>query len=270
MSASTDPPEPSLRPLLWALLLPPVWLTVALAPGALIQGSAPQHTVLALLAGFIGATALALALDRRLGPPGLGPLVAPPVGWWVLPAALAGVGTTILGSELGNIMLTWSDKVAATPTPLPVTPPKWQLALLWSLVNPLCISLVLHGITQRVLMATHRPWAGLIGTLVVGAALVPGPFLQWVAVLALPVWLYQHTRSLALTWAAFLPSAQGYLLGLVGLDPGIPGFDVVDPHQVVFQPIWFDLLGAACLAAGVFPFLRAFSEPDGADEGPAP
>ncbi|MCA9547418.1 MAG: hypothetical protein KC613_23605 [Myxococcales bacterium] len=265
MDAPDEPHPMPLRPLLWGLLLPPVWLSFSLAPAALVQGSWPQHMVLALLGGFMGATALALFLDRKMGPPGHGPLVAPPVWWWIAPAILAGLGTSILGSEAGNVMLTWSDSLAAAPEPLPVMPPKWQLALLWSLVNPVCIALVLHGVTQRTLAGSYRPRTAMLGSIIAGAAVIPGPFLQWAAILALPVWLYRHTRSLALALAAFLPSAQGYLLDLFGLGPGVPGFDVTRSDQVLFQPIWFDLLGAALLAVGVFPFLRAFHGPPEVD-----
>jgi hypothetical protein len=45
---------------------------------------------------------------------------------------------------------------------------------------------------------------------------------------------------------------------VVGVGPGIPGFDHVDPTQVLFQPFWFNALGVVALAAGVGLLIREF------------
>ena len=62
---------------------------------------------------------------------------------------------------------------------------------------------------------------------------------------------------------AILTGAGGYFCA---------GFDLKSADAVLFQPIWFDLLGAALVVAGVAPLLAAMvaarrddAEPDEAD-----
>ena len=51
---------------------------------------------------------------------------------------------------------------------------------------------------------------------------------------------------------------------MLGVEPGVPGFDVTAADEVLWQPVWFDVLGAVLLAAGVGPLLGAFG--GGGDE----
>lgn len=262
-SAPPEPTEPTgFRPLLWAVVSPPLWMMLALVPAALLQSAAPSILGYALLGGVLLATAAVRLMDVRLATPvpAFQPRWRAPAGWMYPAAVVAGVGVTILGSELGNVSqsLLSGDVVPAETQAAAPAIPGWQLALTWSLLHPVGLVMVLHGISQRRLQTIYSRKAALLVTVGLGAMILPGPVLQWAAVLALPAWLYAWTRSLGLAALALLPSAQGFALGVLGIPLGIEGFDLVDPNQVVFQPVWFDLLGAALLAAGVFPFLRVF------------
>jgi hypothetical protein len=237
------------------------WLLVAVMPAQQVAEQ-PELVGWMLLVGFTASTLIAVAMDRRFGPPGLGPLWSPPSVWMYGPALLAGLGVTILASELGNVIMSLSPQI----TPAGVENvlegvPRWQLAVLGCLVAPVGLGVVLFGIVQRALAGTYRPQTAFLWTVVMGSLVLPAAPHQAAMIIALPVWLYRHTRALPLAVVGLLPFAQGVAMELYDIGPGITGFDLLDPNKVVFQPVWFDLLGAALLAAGLAPLIRAFEGP---------
>ncbi|MEZ4466556.1 MAG: hypothetical protein R3F60_26325 [bacterium] len=253
-----DEPRRRWPPLLWAAIALPLWAAIAMLPAALV-GAATQSRMpplWLLIPGLLFATPLILRVDRRVGPETPPALVAPPLAWWTAAALLAGTGATILVSEVGNILLSvraYSPIVPEGPTVDP-----WTAALL-GLLQPVCLVAVLHGVVQRAL-AVRLPASWVVaGTIALGAAFGGGGLaVQFGLLLILPTWLFRHTWALLPSAAAILPQSIIPLLAAAGLAPGIPGFDVTSPDEVLWQPIWFNVLGAVLLAAGVGPLMGAF------------
>jgi hypothetical protein len=256
-------PGTAARSLIWAIAALPTWTVLSLVPAALV-GEQPGAVVgWALVGGMFLAAALVALLDRRIAQP-VPPLPSTfraPAGWMWPSAWLAGCGATILASELGNVALSLLAG-AVMPAgesggPAPVIP-AWQLGLVWGGLHPWGFVLVLCAITHRRLAAFGRPRRAFWGAVGMGAVTLPGPLPQVVGLVAFPVWVYRWTRSVGVALVSFLPSALVYVLGVAGVKPGIDGFDVISAEQVLFQPVWFDLVGAILLAVGVFPFLRIY------------
>lgn len=251
------PPVISL--ILWAVFALPLWHILAAAPAGAVSKSA-QGPVLAL--GFVVATALAYQIDRRVVRIGGWRQWRIPRAWMAGAAFVAGCGAAILGSEVGNIVLSLSPALREPmASRLEVSP--WVGALLWGLVHPVCLTLMVNDVVHRTFRVVHKPRTAMLFTVFLGA-LTGGLafFPQWVAVLTLPAWLYRHSQAPLLSVVGFLPVGLSAALGSLGLDLGIDGFDVVAPDKVLWQPVWFDLLGAALVAAGVAPFLRAWAPID--------
>lgn len=77
-------------------------------------------------------------------------------------------------------------------------------------------------------------------------------------------WLFLRTRSLgACMLAHALYNGQLWLVANV-VDLGIPGYDALPAAVVQFQPLWFDLLGAALLLGGVLGVRRLLRGRDAA------
>jgi len=237
--------------MLWALFVVPLWMLL-LSPLA-----HPDAPTVGFAAAAIGLTVAAYVADRRLGAPGPARFIWPERLRWLGFALLAGLGITILASDLGNVMNhivgARIDEGAppADPTSLVIKLAVFQTGLL----------LVVIGVAQRSLLAIHRPWVAIVITVLVSVLPTGTPihtWPQWVLLVGLPAWLFRHTRSVALALVAYAPTIALPLVGLAGIAPGIPGFDLIEPGTHVFQPVWFDLLGAALVAAGVGPLLRDF------------
>lgn len=261
----SDQPQPkpiSLMPFFWSLMMISGWLLVGSMPAQQVNDQGPTVVGWTLLAGVVVSTVLVLVVDRRFGPKGFRPLWWPPA-WWMVPAAIAAAsGTAILASELGNVMLALSPEVIpAGSKPIAERIDPQPLAVLVGLVAPVAVSLVLHGVAQRALAAAYRPRTAVIWSVVLGSLIVPAPPFQAAALALLPVWLYRHTRSLLLCVAAWAPFAVVVGLALFDVGLGIEGFDVTSADEVLYQPIWFDLLGAALVALGIAPFIRALEGP---------
>lgn len=242
--------------ILWAVFALPLWHLLAALPAAPFIETAPGPM---LILGFIAATLVAYLVDRRVVKAGGPRQWRVPRGWMLGAAFVAGCGVTILGSELGNIALTWSAELREPIVDrLQITP--WIAAILGGLVHPVCLMLVVNDIVHRAFRVVHKPKTAMAFTIALGAMSVGWAAMpQTLALLALPAWLYRHTQVITLSVAAYLP--VGLVAALVALDlgPGIPGFDVVGTDRVLWQPIWFDVLGAVLVAAGVAPFLRAWT-----------
>lgn len=235
--------------MLWALFVVPLWALCASLP---VQLGLPGGAV---ALGVLAATALAFAADRRFGAPGPPRHLWPERARWLAFALLAGLGITILASDLGNIGAHMSN-ARIEPPPPPESP--W-LAALDGAVFHAGLVLVIVGVAERTLLAIHRPWTAIGIAALLGA--LPSPLYlwpQWALLIGLPAWLFRHTRSLALSLAAYAPTVVLPLVDLAGFGPGIPGFDVVEPDVHLFQPWWFDLLGGVLVALGVGPLLRDF------------
>lgn len=258
-----------LVPLLWALFAVPGWLLVAGLPAALVGEGGPLGPM--LVVGFVTATGLAYGLDRRLGPPGPPRYGMPDRPLWLLWAVVAGLGFTVLGSELGNV----GAQIAGVPLRDPEVPEAPLLLAPWDVLVPLTLRLGLFavavGISERGLLALHRPWVAIVLTAFIGAVVMPSHmWLQAGLLLGFPAWLFCHTRSLGLALAGYLPPVLVSLLPVLGVELGIQGFDTFEHGPKPFQPIWFDLLGAALVAAGVGPLLGAFDREARADAPPDP
>lgn len=249
-------------PLLWAIVALPLWASITLLPAVVVGLATGTQNPPAwwLLPGMLFATPLMLRIDQRVGPVSPPALWVPPVGWWSAAAFLAGCGVVILASEVGNILLSTREFVPlGSGEPGPTLTP-WETAGL-ALVNGVCLVGVLQGVVQRALTVRWpRKWA-LVGTVALGAIFGGGGFaFQFALLLILPVWLFAQTRSLLPSMMALLPHAVPALLEASGLSPGVPGFDLVRADEVLWQPVWFNLLGAGLLAAGMAPLLRALGD----------
>ncbi|MCA9537792.1 MAG: hypothetical protein KC620_02820 [Myxococcales bacterium] len=250
-----------IKTLLWALFALPLWGLLSVVPVQLGGKGAPAAWLLAL--GLVAATAALYAADKRLGPPGPPRYLWPLRGWWLLAAVLAGVGFTILGSEVGNVGLHLAgvDPPVADPA-APLPEPRWLLAVLIGGLHPLCLVLVAVGITERALLAFAGPWTAVLVTAFAAALTWPGAQIAQAALLmGLPAWLFLRTRTLTLAIAAYLPTTLLSALDLYEVRVGVQGFDTFAAGVRPFQPIWFTLIGAALTAVGVGLLLRAF-EPE--------
>lgn len=246
-----------LAPLLWALCAVPVWLLVAQAPAAIAGPDGPIGPL--LVVGFVVATALTWRLDRRFGPPGPPRYGLPDRPVWLVYALIAGLGFTVLASELGNVGAHLADvplRDPETTSPPPLTE-GWRALVALALHAGLL--LVAVGVSGRALLAMHRPWTAIILTALIGAIFAPFHLWpQFALLMGLPAWLFAHTRSLGLAAAGYLPFVLLPLLPLVGLEIGVQGFDTFAHGPEPFQPVWFNLVGAALVAAGVAPLIAAF------------
>ncbi|MCA9561747.1 MAG: hypothetical protein H6704_21885 [Myxococcales bacterium] len=260
-----------LTPVIWAVLSMLVWATLALTPPAY----APVGWAASVLcATLVVATWVVLQLDRRHPFPVPPRIWRAPAPWMLGAAAVAGLGFTIFASELGNIVLSMQDAPLAAPPPDAGRGVPWVNALVVGLIHPVCLLLVAQGVVQRVLLlARFGPWIVVALTAVIASiGDLFGVWPQRVFMLGLPAWLYLRSLSLGLALAAYLPGRLIAAALELGFRPGIPGFDLVAADAVLFQPIWFDLLGAALVVAGVAPLLAAMvaarrddAEPDEAD-----
>ncbi len=245
-----------LTPVIWAVLSMLVWATLALRPPALAP---PGWAGAALGLSCVVATLIVLQLDRRHPFPVPPRIWRAPAPWMLGAAAVAGVGFTIFASELGNIVLSLQDAPLGAPPPDAGRGVPWVNALVVGLIHPVCLLLVAQGVVQRVLLlARFGPWIVVALTAIIASiGDLFGVWPQRVFMLGLPAWLYLRSLSLGLALAAYLPGRLIAAALELGFRPGIPGFDLVATDGVLFQPIWFDLLGALLVAAGVAPLLAA-------------
>ena len=244
---------------LWALFVLPIWQLCIRIPVA-FGGKA--NVVYTLLAGYVLGTAVVMLLDRRYGPPVPKRRYSVPSPGWLFSALLAGMGFAILGSEIGNIGNDLAQMPIAIEDPRRGDAPPWLVVILSSLVHPICFMMVVVGIAGRSILAIQRPWPAIIVTAFIGSIGAPMHLMPQLAlVTGLPAWLFARTRSILLTWFAYLPMGLLPLLELLGLSPGIEGFDAFEGDVRAFQPLWFNLLGAVLVVVGLFPILASLEEP---------
>lgn len=247
-------------PLLWAALALPLWAAGAVLPAgiwrALGGASDPEQLPLEMLVlGICVATTMLLAIDRRIGPEGR-------PGWWapaafVSAAFVAGLGASILASELHNVLM------AITGAPLNTQPPPNAAPITMALlgvVQPICLVIVLQGVVQRT-FATIIPekWA-ILATLGVGAFFGGGATTRVVPLLVLPGWIFAKGKALVPAIAALMPVGIVTALNALEIGPGIAGFDRTGV-DAQWQPIWFNVMGAGLLVIGLRPLLKVWSKP---------
>lgn len=185
---------------------------------------------------------------------------ASPVVYAVMIVAL--IGTVMVQSEISNVAQ-WIHEPPAYLRALftsladlgkhPIAAP-----LILVVVAPVTEELFFRGLILRRLLAV-RPaqqaiWASAL--LFMLFHLNPWQFPVALALGLLLAWVYARTRSLELCIVshAFI-NAAGLLSR--GLPFQIPGYNLEhQPGTVVFQPWWFDLLGAAALVLGVYYLAR--------------
>ncbi len=241
--------------LLWQLL---ARLPLGLAPRAFW----PE----ALAIGFVLSAYVVYKLDQRFFPSDTESPAVPKRPLWMIYALIAGVGFAIIGSELGNVGEALSNEPIPLAGPKPESTNPISNALLASFVYPVCFIFVLVGVSQRALLNSVKPWTSICMIALIGT--IGGPFsriAQLAFVSGLPAWLYVRSGSVLLAIIAYLPTTSLPIMEYFGVQPGILGFDVIETTGRIAQPIWFNLLGAALMAAGVGPLLYAF-EPDDREE----
>jgi hypothetical protein len=277
-----------IHPVFWALLAPPVWLGLALAPANLGVGLGlgERGALAATLVVSVAALALVLAIDRRGSRgrrfvdedevnPEDGAIVevdaeAPaPRGWGIAhpivpPAAVAaGIGVFILLNEIGNGLEMLAPPVVPERPPQADDPVLKALGFgLLGVIAPICWTIVCCGISLRAILGRMRLRTALVLTALWGGMMYPLPGLYTVGALLLGAFVYAATRSLPSAVLAVLPTFAGLLaFELYEVGPGIVGFDVEPPDgRVVWQPIWLDLLGGALVAAGVGAIMKRFED----------
>jgi len=222
-----------------------------------LDGGEAQDVFLA----YLGSIFIIVMADLRLGPSGTLALLRP--RWSLLPfALLGGLGATILSSELGNIWLSISDEAFQALSKVDPDPLSAGLtALLSSLILPLCLSLLIFHVIFKAVAARLSGRHALILSVLLGAIALPGTWIQSVALLILPLWIRQQSGALLPAFLAFLPSTSLAFLSWLGWAPGIEGFDLISTEVLLWQPIWFDLLGGVLLLAGLLPLMRFLLPP---------
>jgi hypothetical protein len=246
--------------LLWALLMPLGWWALATVPAEL---AGAQGSIAGLLClGFVVSTAVAVAFERRTLLGRLLPLSWRPARLGLVPAALlAGAGMLVLGSEIGNVVLSVWPRVVQAPAEAGAPDPLWARLALDGLVLPAC-STVVFGVLVARAMAVVVGRRGAVIVAAGAAALLiglpdPQSMPQTALMFGLAAWIYTLTGSPWITLAAATPAGVMNVLMTLGRGPGLIGFDLM-PEGVVFQPIWLDLGGAVCIALGVGWLMRAF------------
>jgi membrane protease YdiL (CAAX protease family) len=184
----------------------------------------------------------------------------------LLPMSLTVIGMSIILSEANNYVLKFlpvPPQIAKVFQDVFGTPEKFWGALLTAvIVAPLTEELLFRGLILQGFLRNYS-----VRKAIIASALLFGVFhvLPWqipaAAVLgAVFAWWFVQTRSL-------LPCLFGHALnnGLT-LIPLIfpqlknPGYFNESPDQVVFQPLWFDLLGVLLAGLGMWWLHREFME----------
>ena len=247
---------------IWAFGAIIIWQCIAMLAASL--GSADWRMEFFLL-GYLLATPIIYRLDKRIIQQATKRSWLTTPKSWILLALIAGIGFTIVGSELGNV----GQKMTAAN--LPFKEPNVQTdspltaVILGSVVYPITFILVLVGVSLRSLLTWINPWGAMV--LTAGLAAFGAPMshvIQLAFVAALPIWLYARTGSLVLSIVSYLPATSLPLVNLLGWAPGIVGFDAVGTGLAQQQPVWFTLMGALAILAGLGRILYRLSPPESA------
>lgn len=179
------------------------------------------------------------------------------------PMALTVIGTSILISEVDNLLRTF------------LPPPAWFSDYLKSLVSaeislwgsilslvvvaPLTEELLVRGLILRGFLGNYRARKAILASAIFFAVLHLNPW-QFIGATALGVlfaWWFIQTRSML---PCFLGHAFANALPLtvsVLLPFEIPGY-TSDFRTVQFQPLWFDLMGLVLAVIGIWLLIHQF------------
>ena len=226
------------------------WLGGTMA--VLILGATSDRPVLSATLSPLAGLAAAFYADRRVAPKAKPLSWALPSGVVVLLGGLAAVGAFILASELNNIADSLAPPAPPQPGEAPTVDP-WVVVGVVG-ISLLTISVVFNGIIGRHLLGRLKtsafvPALGIWASMM--ASGVGHPVSLVAPLFALGAWIFARTRSTLAALVTALPLPVMLALSALGWEPGIDGFDVLSPDRVLYQPVWFDLLGAALLAGGV-------------------
>ncbi|MEE2789650.1 MAG: hypothetical protein VX589_20085 [Myxococcota bacterium] len=237
---------------LWSFGALFVWRSLMLLPLGFVSA---EYKIEALAVGYLLATWLVLKLDSKLFKARAEPMgLWPSRPRWLAYGLMAGVGFTIVGSEIGNVgMKIVGNTIPYTPQGGP-EPSVWMTALLGSIIHPICFGLIVFGVTLKTCLSWTKPWVAIGITCCLSALGAPiAQTAQLIFIAGLPAWLYVQTRSIGLAICAYLPASIMPLLDALALTPNIVGFDEVDPNRIMQQPIWFTLLGAGITIMSMWP-----------------
>lgn len=212
-------------------------------------------------------TVLLLALRKvRLPFKEVLPLFSVPSALWI-PMGCTVIGCSIVLSELSNLMVyIWPPPVFLERMMIRLHAETVAVRLpLLVLVAPLTEEFLMRGVFLQGFLRRYSMKKAVFLSALLFAVFHLNPW-QFVAALTTGVlfaWWRIRTASL---WPGIFGHALNNGLGLITLDLlrlEIPGYT---PHEgpVVFQPIWFDVLGVALLAAGLWltaRVLRSSKEP---------
>ncbi|MGH7597928.1 MAG: lysostaphin resistance A-like protein [bacterium] len=186
----------------------------------------------------------------------------------LLPMALTVIGMSIILSEGNNYVLKFlpiPPQIAKVFQDVFGTPEKfWGTLLTAVIVAPLTEELLFRGLVLRGFLRNYS-----VRKAIIVSALLFGVFhiLPWqipgAAILgAIFAWWFVQTRSL-------LPCLFGHalnngltLIPLIVPQLKIPGYFNESPDQVVFQPLWFDLLGLLLAGTGMWWLYHEFMKMD--------
>ena len=171
-------------------------------------------------------------------------------------------GYVALHSEFSNVFSwmvpppQWLRRFTAPMHDLAQHPWSGPFALV--VMAPLTEELVFRGLILRRLLASVPAWTAIwtSALLFMGMHLNPWQFPIALGSGLLMGWIYARSRSLALCFVAHAFINATSLLA-AGLPFTIRGFNTSPASgEVVFQPWWVDLGGAAVLATGLYLFTR--------------
>lgn len=219
----------------------------------------PSHLAVVNLTTIGAGLALGWLLTRAR-PGELFPL-RPVAGNLFLPFLIAMAGATILLSEADNLLRYFYP------------PPAWLTEIFTSLIEnqkdqvgafialvivaPLTEELLFRGLLLRGFLMRYSQWRAIVLSSLLFAVFHFNPW-QFTGALTLGIffaWIAVRTGSLFLPLLGHaLNNALPLLVSRFDLE--ISGFSAELTDVVQFQPLWFDSLGALCLAAGLSALLR--------------
>ena len=206
------------------------------------------HALSGLLTAKAGAILAGLSIMAMLMPRKLN-------GWMILPLLVASSGVTILASELGNVM----HRISPIPKEyLDLVNQLFQQNLAGVLISLAVIApvveemifrgIILEGLRVRYTLTT----AVFVSALLFGLVhVVPWAILNAFLLGLFFAWLKLETGSLLLCIVGHsLYNSFPFILNRI-ISIQVPGFNTMPGQTVQFQPLWFDVLGAILLVAGI-------------------
>lgn len=182
----------------------------------------------------------------------------------LLPMSLTVIGMSIILSEANNYLLKFlpiPPQIAKVFQDVFGTPEKFLGALLTAvIVAPLTEELLFRGLILRGFLRNYSVRKAIIVSALLFAVfhILPWQIPSAAVFGAIFAWWFVQTRSL-------LPGLFGHalnngltLIPLIVPQLKIPGYFNESPDQVVFQPLWFDLLGVLLAGIGMWWLHREF------------